>query len=195
MSILSELISSKVRAEIFRLLFGLRDEELHMRELARCSGCAIGTIQTELKKLHRLDLVTPRRDGNRIYYRANKEHPLYIEIHNLVLKTAGLVDVLRQALGKSKQIKIAFIFGSVARQAEMAGSDIDLMIIGELGLRDVSVLLAGVVEQISREINPHLLRIEEFIERKAGADHFISQVLKSPKIFIIGNEDELKAVG
>lgn len=195
MGIFSEILSSKVRAEIFRLLFGVTAQELHMRELARRSGLAIGTIQTELKKLCRLDLVTSRRDGNRLYYRAKQAHPLYSDIRNLVLKTVGLADVLQQALAENKQIRIAFVFGSIARQEELAGSDVDLMIIGELGLRDVAGLLAGVADQISREINPHVLGTEEFSKRRAEGDHFVTQVLCAPKIFIIGDEDELKAVG
>jgi len=43
-----------------------------------------------LKKLVYLDLLKPRRDGNRLYYQANRDHPLYNEIHNLVLKGSGL---------------------------------------------------------------------------------------------------------
>ena len=81
-----------------------------MRDIERKSGFAIGTIQGELKKLSELDLILKEKDGNRTYYRANKSHPLYSDIHNLVLKTSGLVDVLRNALGTEK-IKLAFVFG------------------------------------------------------------------------------------
>ena len=97
MDVLAKILSSGVRAEIFRVLFGLSAEELHMREIQRRSGFAIGTIQTELRKLLELDLVQKRRDGNRAYFSANREHSLFIDIHKLVLKTAGLVDVLKNA--------------------------------------------------------------------------------------------------
>jgi predicted nucleotidyltransferase len=194
MSLLSEILSSNIRAEIFRLLFGLLDEELHMREIERRTGYAIGTIQTELKKLLRLDLLINRRDGNRLYYKANKDHPLYTAIHNLVIKTAGLVDVLQGALAPSKQIDLAFVFGSIARSAEKAGSDVDLIIIGALGLRKLSGLLSGISEQIGREINPHAFTKGEFRKRKKQNDHFISRILESPMIFIIGSENELKTM-
>ncbi len=97
MNLLAEILSSKVRAEVFRLLFGIGAAELHMRELGRESGCAIGTVQTALKKLVRLELVSARRDGNRLYYRANQEHSLYPEIRSMVLNTVGLADVLRHS--------------------------------------------------------------------------------------------------
>ena len=93
MSLLSEILSSNIRADIFRLLFGVTDSELHMREVERRSGYAIGTIQSELKKLLRLDLVVKRKDGNRTYYKANRNHPIFSDIQRLVLKTVGLVDI------------------------------------------------------------------------------------------------------
>ena len=195
MNVLAEILSSKIRAEIFRLLFGTSAEELHMREIERRSGYAIGTIQTELKKLLRLDLVKKRKDGNRLYYRANKEHPFYPDIRSLVLKTIGLGDILKDALRQDSDISIAFVFGSIALHEETAGSDVDLMVIGKLGLRKLTGMLSGVSEQIGREINPHVLSVNEFIKRKAKREHFITQVLEAPKIFIIGNENELESMG
>ena len=190
MNALAEILSSKIRAEIFRLLFGTSDEALYMRDIERRSGFAIGTIQGELKKLSNLDLVRKKRDGNRTYYRANKDHPLYNDIHNLVLKTTGLVDVLRNALDKQKKIKIAFVFGSFAKGEEAADSDIDLMVVGSVGLRDITKLLVNTQEKILREINPHVYSPDEFIKKYKENDHFISQVAGGPKLFIIGSEDE-----
>ena len=195
MNILAEILSSKIRAEIFRLLFGTSAEELHMREIERRSGFAIGTIQTELKKLLRLDLVKNRKDGNRLYYRANKEHPLSPDIRSLVLKTIGLVDILKNALRQDSDISIAFVFGSIALHDETAGSDVDLMVIGKLGLRKLTGMLSGVSEQIGREINPYVLSVNEFVKRKINRERFITQVLEAPKIFIIGNENEVESMG
>ncbi len=139
MSVLAQILSSRVRAELFRLLFGLSATELHVRELARRSGLHEATVRQELRKLDRLDLVTGRRDGNRVYYRANNDHPLYVEIHGLVIKTTGLVELLANALSGA-EIAVAFVFGSVARFTETAGSDIDLMVIGRVGLRKLTSL-------------------------------------------------------
>ena len=193
MSLLAKILSSKIRAEIFRLLFGTNDKALHMRDIERRSGFAIGTIQGELKKLSNLDLVLKEIDGNRTYYRANKNHPLYNDIHNLVLKTTGLVDVLRNAL-ETQKIKLAFVFGSFAKGEESADSDIDLMVIGNLGLRDITRLLSDTQGKILREINPHVYSLDEFIKKYKKNDHFVSQVVEGPQIFIIGSEDELKAM-
>ncbi len=195
MAILAQILSSKVRAEIFRILFGLSDDPLHMREIERRSGFTTGTVQQELKKLSSLDLVKKRRDGNRVYYQARKDHPLYPEIHRLVLKTNGMVDLFREVLQKEPQIKVAFVFGSIAGHNEKAVSDVDLMVIGKISLRKLTHLLMGLSEKIGREINPHVWSPEEFIKRKSTQDHFLTQVIESPKIFISGNEDDLKSMG
>ena len=194
MSILEHILSSRARAEIFRLLFGLEHRELHGRELARRSGLAIGTVRHELKNLENLDLIIARRDGNRLYYQANASHPLHREIHHLVLKTTGLVEVLQEALSGS-DVDLAFVFGSIARDEEQAESDVDLMVVGRLGLRDLSSRLAPVSERIGREINPYILSVEEFIQRREKGEHFIVRVLESPRLFVIGTEYELEGMG
>ena len=190
MIILAEILSSRVRAEIFRLLFGVSEAELHVREIERRSGLNISTVRQELEKLERLDLLTARRDGNRLYYRANRDHPLFTDIHNLVVKTSGLVDILREAVDQ-EGVKIAFVFGSIAGNQADAASDVDLMVIGDVGLRTLSGWLTGVSEKIEREINPHVLSEEEFARKKQSREHFLSNVLSSPKLFIKGTEDEL----
>ena len=194
MSILPDMLSSRVRAEIFRLLFGVSAQELHMRELERRSGLAIGTIQQELRKLEGMDLLAVRRDGNRVYYSANTAHPLYRDIRNLVLKTSGLVEVLREALS-SEGIDLAFVFGSVARGEEGAQGDVDLMIIADAGLAAVSAMLRGVSEKLGREVNPHVMSRDEFTERLKSGDHFLGRVIDSSKLFVVGDEDELARLG
>jgi uncharacterized protein len=191
MNLLAEILSSKIRSEIFRMLFGVNGEALHVREIERRSGLTIGTIQQELKKLVRLDLIKKRKDGNRLYYEANREHPLCPDIRNLVLKTTGLVDFFREALKANPNIKLAFVFGSIARHEEKDKSDVDLMVIGNIGMRQLTGLLSGVSARLGREINPHILSIKEFLKRKRDKDHFLIQVLESPRIFIIGSENEL----
>ena len=194
MNRLAELLSSRARAEIFRLLLSGTGEELHVREIERRSGLNDSTLRQELRKLVRLDLVQSRRDSNRVYYRAKTESPLYPEIRNLVLKTSGLSDVLKSAL-RDKRIRVAFVFGSIAHGEEKAGSDVDLMVIGQLGLRDLSRLLSGIEEKIGREVNPHVLHEAEFRKRVRAKEHFVSSVMDSSKIFIIGSQHELEAMG
>lgn len=194
MADLVDIVSSRVKAEVFRLLFGLEHPELHLRELVRRSGLSVETLQQELRHLTRVGLVTSRRDGNRVNYRANPEHPVHAELCSLVLKTNGLVAVLHQAL-QDVQVNLAFVFGSVAQNATRAESDVDLLVLGEIGLRRLTGLLSGVSERVGREVNPHILAPEEFRERKRQGDHFIRSVLDGRKLFVKGTANELETMG
>lgn len=194
MNMLIQLLSSRTRAEIFTILFGLNPLELHIREIARRSQLSEASIRQELNKLAGLDLVRSRRDSNRVYYCANKENPLYKEIHWIVLKTTGLTDILREALSDTL-IEIGFVFGSFATGEESVNSDVDLMIIGDIGLRAVSRLLSGVSEKIEREINPHVMTRKEYISRRISGDHFVLNVLKGPKLFVKGDQNEFEELG
>jgi predicted nucleotidyltransferase/predicted transcriptional regulator len=194
MNILAEILSSRVRAEIFRILFGTDVQEYHLREIQRRSKLAIGTVQQETTKLEKLDLIIKQQNGNRNYYRANNAHPLYREIHNLVLKTIGLSDILRIVLS-SETIIFAFVFGSFATGNEKSESDVDIFIIGEIGLRAVCKLLKEPSLKIGREINPHVMTLKEFNIRKSEKEHFIKNIIESPKIMIIGTEHEFARLG
>jgi len=193
MDTLSQILSSRTRAEIFKLLFGVKDRELHIREIERRTQLNDRTIRQELNKLLKLDLVIDRRDSNRVYYRVNKTNPLYPDIHNLVLKSVGLSDVLWKALN-DKGVKIAFVFGSISEGRETSESDVDLFVIGSLGMRKISSLLSGTADKIGREINTHVMTEDEIKKRYSSKDHFIDSVIKSKKLFIIGTENDLKAM-
>ncbi len=95
MNALELIVSSRTRAGVFTTLFCLGQRELHNREIARRVKHSEAAVRQELSKLADLDLVHVRRDGNRVYYSANRSHPLYHEIHSIVLKTTGLMEVSR----------------------------------------------------------------------------------------------------
>jgi uncharacterized protein len=194
MNILAEILSSRVRAEIFRILFGTDVQEYHLREIQRRAKLAIGTVQQETTKLEKLELIIRQQDGNRTYYKANRLHPLYRDIHNLVLKTIGLSDILRTVLS-IETIRFAFVFGSFASGTEKSDSDVDVFIVGEIGLRVVSKLLKEPISRIGREINPHVMTLKEFITRKSEKEHFVKNVIESPKLMIIGTENEFARLG
>ncbi len=191
MNLLSQILSSKTKAGIFQFLFGIDRDELHARELARRTGMTLATVQQELKRLESLDLVQRRKDGNRVYFKANQSHPLFNELHQLTLKTSGMLPLLKSALmPAAEQIDYAFVFGSIARSEEKAHSDIDLMVIGQLGMRQVAGLVGALANPLGREINPHVQTLEEFEKRLTEGDTFILNLAMSKKLFILGDGDE-----
>jgi predicted nucleotidyltransferase len=174
-------------------LFGVNEEALYIREIERRSGLSIGTIRQEALKLVRMGLVLSRKSGNRTYYEPNKKNVLYEDIRHIVLKTCGLPQALTNKLGE-RGILFAFIFGSIASGTEKPDSDVDLMIIGEIGLREVSKRLSSIGKDVGREINPHVMTGDEFSKRLNQKEHFVTAVMDSPRIWIKGCEDDFKAM-
>lgn len=193
MNKLAALFHSEVRGEILRLLFGLKPRRMYQAEIKRHTPFASRSIEEELAKMLRLDLVISTKVGNMRFYEANQAHPLYPDLRSIVLKTAGLHDILSAALASS-QTSFAFVFGSLANQTENTDSDLDLMIIGSLGRREVVPLLRGVAEQLGREINFHVFSLDEWKMKREKRDPFLTEVASKPKFFVRGTENEFAAM-
>lgn len=189
MDILAQLFLSKIRAALFRLFFGPATEPMYRAEIIACFEFAGRSVEEELEKLVRLGLLHTSKDGNRRYYEVNRAHPFYPELRGIVLKTSGLRDVLVDAL-KGGKVRHAFVFGSIAAGTETAASDVDLMVIGDATHRRAASGLRRASETLAREVNAHFFTEEEFFDRLAKRDHFLSDVMAKPKLFIEGDEHE-----
>ena len=174
-------------------LFTHPDERYFVRQLTSLLKEDSTNVSRELARLEKTGILVSTKEGKQKYYQANRKSPVYDELHGLVVKTVGVVDVLRSALAPAtERIKVAFVFGSIASGNEDKASDIDMIIIGEISFGDVSALLHEAEEQLGREINQVVYSQQEFNTRVAQQQNFVTNVLNNEKIFIIGDEYELK---
>jgi predicted nucleotidyltransferase len=194
---ISDALFSKVRQRVLGLLYGQPDSDFHTNEIIRLTDSGTGAVQRELESLTGAGLVIVKQVGNQKRYQANRDTPFFAELRSLVIKTFGLADVLRETLKPiAKQIHIAFIYGSIAKQEDTAKSDIDLMIIGEnLTYADMFQLLEKAETQLGRKINPTFYSPSEWLRKNKDGNDFIKKILKHPQIFLIGTEDELVKLG
>ena len=191
-----DILFGKTRSGVLALLLGRPDEKFYTREILRRLDLGQGAVQRELQTLEAVGLITRTRLGSQIFYQANRQSPIFPEMKSLVDKTIGIFDLLRESLRElSSQIKIAFIFGSVARREEHAGSDVDLMVIGNASLESVLEALEKAERTVQRQVNPTVYSPAEFKQKIAIGNHFLSSVLKGQKEFLIGTEDELRKMG
>ena len=189
---LPSLLFPEYRGRVLGLLLLRPDEALHGREIARRTGLPAGTINRELTKLAEVGLLKRAKRGNQQVYSADVTSPIFTELASILRKTSGLADVLVQALAPAApKLRLAFVFGSVARGQETGGSDVDVMLIGDLGFRDAVELLHPCQATLGREVNPKLFSTREFTE-KAATEPFLIDVLAKPKIFLIGNAHDLE---
>jgi len=190
--VLNELFSSQARVAILNLFLANPENRFYMREIASLTRQAVRAVQRELPKLEAIGLLDQTVDGNRKYYQVNKDCPIFPELKSIFLKTVGLGDALRGYLDQVEgAIQVAFIYGSYAKGEESTTSDIDLFVIGSITAKELSRLLAPVQSELCRQINPVVMGRQEFQEKVAAKNHFVISLLGEPKIFLIGNEDEL----
>lgn len=194
---LADVLFGKARGAILALLYGHPDQSFYYRQITRqLNGVSVGTVQRELDTLSQLGLIGRSTVGKQVFYQANRNHPVFPDLRALVAKTVGAFHVLRLALAPlAKRISLAFVYGSVARQQEKAESDIDLIIVGTVTLEDVLARLADVEQSLGRPVNPTLYSATEFKSKLASGNHFVNSVVRGKKIFLVGDEDELRKVG
>jgi len=190
---LATTLFSKSRRAILSLLYGHADEAFYLRQIARAAGVGLGAVQRELKQLTDAGIICRTVQGRQVYYRANEKCPIFNELKNMVRKTFGVADVIKQSLATvADKIRVAFIFGSIARSADDRKSDIDLMIVGTISFGDVVSLLSSAEEKLGREVNAVVYPIAEFKKKVKEDHHFVKTVLEDEKIFVIGDEGELR---
>ena len=190
---LSSLLFSDYRRRVLGLLLLHPDTSYHVRELARLTGTSAGTLHKELTKLTNGGVLRRQEVGNQVRYCADRDCPIFNELASILRKTSGLVDVLVEALSSvEKRIVLAFVFGSVARGEQQSNSDVDVMLVGSLGFADAVQVLHPVQAILQREINPVVYSLDEFRRRAASDDSFVREVISKPKLFVVGNENELR---
>jgi predicted nucleotidyltransferase len=189
---LAALLFGAYRRDALALLLLHPEVSLHLREIARATGKAPGTLLRELNRLADAGVLTRKPIGNQVHFQADTRCPIYEDLRSLLKKTVGAVDVLREALAPlADQIHTAFVYGSIARGDERPGSDLDLMIVGEAKFAAVVQALGQAQEALQREINPNLFPLREFRRKLTAGEPFLERVLADKKLFVIGGDDDL----
>jgi predicted nucleotidyltransferase len=194
---LGDVLFGKTQRKVLGLLFGNPERSYYTNEIVRFAGAGIGAVQRELQRLERTGLVVTSKVGVQKHYQANLQAPIYGELHGIVVKTFGIADPLRQALALlAGRIHAAFIYGSVARGTDAAGSDIDLMIVSDkVTFSDALRALSPVEQRVGRPVKPSIFRLREWRDGLAEDGGFLQRVMGQPKIFLIGSPDELDSLG
>ena len=187
---LADLLFGTYRKKVLSLLLLHPDADYHVRELARQTGTAPGTLHKELARLAAAGLLLRKEQGNQVRYQANQQCPGFPELAGLLRKTTGAVQVLTDALAPLAPT-LALIFGSVASGTETASSDVDMLIIGDLGFADVVRATHPAQAELGREINPVIYTTAEFQRRVYTGDPLVAEILAKPKLFLMGTDHDL----
>ncbi len=189
------MLFGQTRGRILATLYDKPETAFYVRQLARHIDSSVGTVQRELAMLTNAGLICRKESENQVFYRANREHPAFAELHALLAKTTGVFHLLREALQLlAGKIEFAFVYGSFARGEENAASDIDLMVIGEVALDDLLEQLSPVEQKLNRPINPTIFAPEELRTKIHAGNHFLMAIQSGPLVFLTGNENEFREI-
>lgn len=193
MSKIGDALFSRAQQPVLAWIFGDPERWFHVKELIRLSGLGSATVQRELARLEKGGLIETRRIANLKQFRAFAGSPIFNELRVVVQKTFGLGDVLRDALTPlTPEIKVAFVYGSVAQNRDHATSDIDLLVISDsLSYGQILSALQSAESELARPIQVNLYTVQEFLDRKQQNHHFMAEVLREPKLMIIGTVDDV----
>jgi predicted nucleotidyltransferase len=191
---ISNALFSKVQQRVLALIFGHAERSYYTSEIVRRVRSGTGAVERELSRLRRSGLVSVERIGNQKHYRANAQSPVFGELQSLVLKTVALIEPLKESLEPyADKIGTAFVYGSVAKNADTAHSDIDLMVIGdELSYSELYAALQRAEDTLRRKVSPIFLSPEDWRRKASQKGSFISTISALPKLFIFGSENDIQ---
>ncbi len=186
---LEYFITSKTKRSLLRLFLTNPERRFYTREIAKTTGEPLNAVRRELGYLEKVGLIESHKEGNLKYFRVVKEFPFYPELKKIIYCTVALGDYLRDRLKDSESIELAFIYGSVARNEEMAKSDIDLFVVGGIDEEELHGLVSDIEKEIGREISYVLMTKREFNERKDRGEPFLKRITGERKLVVKGNPD------
>lgn len=191
---LADALFSKTQQRVLGPLFVNPDRSYFANELVRLAASGIGAVHRELAALEAAGLVTAKRMGNQKHYQANRAAPIFEELRGIAVKTFGVGEALREALEPlSAKIRLAFVYGSLAKGSDTAASDVDLMVISDdLAYADLFSVVSDAEKRLGRKVNPNVYSPNEVRRKLAAGESFMSRVLQQPKIFILGSQHDLR---
>jgi predicted nucleotidyltransferase len=190
---IADALFGKTQQAVLGALFGQPERSFYLREMVAAAGGGASQVQRELARLSAAGLVTREPRGNQVWFRANPESPVFGELKSLIAKTSGIADVVRSALAPfARQIVAAFIYGSVARGEHDASSDVDLLVVGSVAPSRLAPAQLALRDRLGRPVRLVVYSPAELRGHSATREHFITTVLRQPKIWLLGSEPDLE---
>jgi predicted nucleotidyltransferase len=192
--LIERLFSSRVRIGLLKQFLLNPEEKVHASFLSRLVGAQYNAVWKELRNLEKAGLLLSKKESNQRLFWLNPDSPILEELRSLILKTVAVWDKLRESFEEIPDIETAFIYGSFARGDLDENSDLDLMIIGDIPLTMLAPVITQIEVDLDRDVNYTILKPEEWRERSALEDGFVTGLLTGPKVILIGGEDALRTI-
>lgn len=154
------LISSKTRIKLLLKFFLNSNNISYLRSLENEFGESSNAIRLELNRLEEAGMLSTHFEGNKKMYKANTKHPLFNEVHNILLKTIGIDQIIEKVIDRLGDVEKVFLVGDFARGID--SPVIDLLLIGDVNKIYLTELAEKVEKMIKRKIRYLNYRQNEF---------------------------------
>jgi predicted nucleotidyltransferase len=176
------LFKSEIAQKVLGYFFLNPHEQLYTNEIAKNLNLDKRNLVKKLKEFEKDGLLKKTVRGNMKLYSINDKYPLFNEYKKIILSTAGIEGALRQMLAGFPDVLEAYLYGSYARNAMDANSDIDLLVVGGHSVLALQRKLTALQKSLGREINVVNMDPNEFKEKKGNNDPFISGIMQGKKV-------------
>lgn len=188
---LANALFTATQQRVIGLLFGHPERSFYVSEMLARTGSGTGALRRELDRLQEAGLVTAQTVGNQRHYQANANSPVFQELVQLVRKTVGAVEPIRDALDSVRdKLAVALLYGSAVKGTDQSSSDFDLLVVSDdLTLEALYAALAPAEASLGRRIQPTLYTQAEYRRRRQSDQSFVSRVLADETLVLIGDPD------
>lgn len=191
MASLKDFFISKVRVKLLKIFLVDPAKIYYVRELVRLTSEEINAVRRELERMMNCGMIKQEKRGNRLYYGFRKDYLYYFELLQMVAKSTGLGHLIIKNRNRIGKIKYAILSGKFSRHQRHTENDVDLLIVGEIVMENLSEIISNFEKESERELNYSVMTKEEFDFRKKRRDPFISQILMGSRIMLLGDEQEM----
>lgn len=193
MSRLQDFMVSKVRAKLIETFMSDPEEMFYIRELTRKLDEEINAVRRELLNMKDSGMVKEEKRGNRLYYSFNRNYLFHKDLLSMVAKVTGLGQAIHKNSPKLGKLKFAMVSGRYARKMPRLKDTVDLLLVGDIIMPQLTELIKEQEAKLNREINYTVMTEKELDYRKTHNDPFIGRILQGSRVMVIGDEEDLVA--
>lgn len=191
---LKHLFISQTRLKLINILFYNPRDIFYVRQLVRLTDEEINSVRRELANLQKSGVISSEWRGNRLYYWADKQSSLFFNLLTIANQSSGLGLKLQNKNETLGTIKLVFYNNKFITGDKRNQDDIDLVIVGDVSLREIDSFIKQEEEVRGYEINYMVMGKGEFRLRRQKRDQFIVDFFLSNPIVIIGNQSEISSL-
>jgi hypothetical protein len=158
---LGTLITSKTRIKLLLKFFLNANNTGYLKNLEQEFEDSSNGIRVELNKFEEAGLLNSESVGNKKVFKANQKHPLFKDIHSIILKYTGIDQIIEKVITKLGNVKLVYLGGQLAKGID--SQVISLIIIGNIDMSYLDLLVSKAEPILNKKVEYKIINEEEYL--------------------------------